>query len=872
MKNRILRGVVLAVVLITAACTSGVRESSYPSERYLREGWKIQSADSVEADGTVISTSACDTGKWYEARVPGTVLRNLLDNGFWPDIFRDDNLAKVPEEPFRKNWWYRKVFSLSEVPPSLIVHFGGINYRANIWFNGHLVADSSTVVNSFRRFAFDLTKWAVKGENVLAVEVVPPRAGDFTVGFVDWNPEPPDRNMGLFRPVWLESNGGVEVSEPFVATSLEKDHSRAMLTASVKVTNRTSRPVKGEVLLRLEGRMMSQQIGLAPGEERKVLFDPRTYSGLVVRNPKLWWPHTFGTPHLCHAAFSFVEGDKVLDTKKIRFGIRTVSSEMTPEGYRLFRINGKRIQIHGGGWTDRMMLDDTPESVRSQLAYVKDVGLNAIRLEGFWGNSQTLYDLCDSMGILIMAGWSCHWEWPNLLGKPTDRKYGGILTDDEIDMMSEAWKDQVVWLRNHPSVFLWLTGSDLQPKPEAERRYLAVLKEYDTTRVCIGSAKTTTTLAGPTGVKMLGPYAYVPPVYWFRDTSSGGAYGFATEIGPGVQVPPEQSIRKMLSEEHWWPIDTMWNYHCGRGHFGTLDRFTCALRERYGDFNSLGSFERKAQVLNYELMRPMFEAYSARRYTATGIILWMLNSAWPEMYWQLYDYYLHPNAAYYGAKKALRPHHIVYDYDRKALYAVSDVAGEPMNARLRVRIYDSRSNLKYEKELTVTLEPDSSKEVLDVKDLLLPGITFLDTRLTGSDGEEVDRNFYWLSSKEDVVDWGYDGPFSWVHTPSLKYADFRALNTMPPAKVSGKMVQGQEIEQDVRFEVLLENAGDHIAFFVHADIVDQKNGETILPVRWSDNYISLLPHEKRSLTAIIPRKAMTGHAPALKLTGYNLEE
>ncbi len=837
----------------------------------LLEGpWYLQSSDSVAAGGEVISTAAYEMKGWYATRVPSTVFHALVENGMYRDIFVDDHLARISPVPFRASWWYRTRFSLDNVPDGVLLKFDGINYRANVWVNGHQVADTQEVRNSFHRFSFDITPFVREGENVLAVEVVPPRPGDFTIGFVDWNPEPPDRNMGLWRPVWLETHGGVEVSEPFVVSRLSDDLRQAALTASVRINNHARKPLDGEAVFAYEGGEVRIPVTLAAGEQRKILFRPDTFRQLRLENPRLWWSHTLGTPHLYHARFSFEKKGKVLNERKVRFGIRSVGSFWNDHGERGIRINGKKIQIHGGGWTDRMMLDDTPLNTLRQLEYAREAGLNAIRLEGFWGNSETLYDLCDSLGILIMVGWSCQWEWPNLLGKTTDPRYGGVLGEQDIALVGRGWRDQIVWLRNHPAIFAWLGGSDLQPKPEAEKKYLAVLREYDTTRVYIGSAKKTTTLAGPSGVKMEGPYAYEPPVYWFSDTLKGGAYGFATEIGPGAQVPPLASIHKMLSPAHWWPPDTMWNFHCGRGRFGNLDRYLTALQKRYGKVKDPDDFEKKAQLFNYDLMRPMFEAYSAYRYRATGLILWMLNSAWPEMYWQLYDYYLNPNGAYYAAKKALQPWHVVYDYHRKSLWTVNDRLEDAPPLTLRVRLFDLNSNLRFEKNMPVTLGANSAYEVLPLADNLPRGeVFFLDTRLYDHDHNEVDRNFYWISPVPDLLDYEDPHTLPWVHTPSKQYADFTALNRMPAAEIACSLSYMSD-GGTMTCRVVLENKSSVIAFFVHADILDEKSGDPILPVYWSDNYLSLLPHEKRILIARIPGEEAAGKTPLLRVRGYNL--
>ena len=124
-------------------------------------------------------------------------------------------------------------------------------------------------------------------------------------------------------------------------------------------------------------------------------------------------------------------------------------------------------------------------------------------------------------------------------------EYGAIDTPAEMELISRSLRDQVVWLRNHPSVFLWVLASDVLPRPELENRYLVELAEVDPTRPSLASCGSATSeVSGPTGVKMNGPYQWVPPNYWFLDRERGGAFGFNTETGPGPQPPPIESIRR----------------------------------------------------------------------------------------------------------------------------------------------------------------------------------------------------------------------------------------------------------------------------------------------------------------------------------------
>ena len=856
------------VFLILSSCSQNSGNSYYKKE--LRKNWIVFRADAKTPSGKMVSSKDFKIKNGYPASIPSTVLHVLVENGVYKNIYKDMNLKKIPVEQFQKPWWYRTEFNLKKVPQTLLLRFNGINYKADVWLNGRQIARHSELKNSFRQFTLNISKGTKKGKNVLAVLVYPPKVGDFTMGFVDWNPAPPDNNMGIFRGVYLEACNEVGISKPFIVSTLSDNFTKAALTASVQVTNYTQTEQFGKVFLKIDGKTISKPVTLIARESKKVIFNPKEFPELNIQNPKLWWPHTLGTPHLYHAEFTFHNAGKITDSKSIDFGIRKVSDFYTKQGFRGFKINGKKILIRGGGWVDHLLLDDTPESNRNQLEYVKNMNLNTIRMEGFWGNSPSLYSLADSMGIMIMVGWSCQWEWENLMHVKCDAKYGGITSPSDIAMMSDAWRDQIVWLRNHPSIFVWLGGSDKIPSPAAEKSYLHILSQVDSTRIYLASAKEWISTVGRSAVKMRGPYAYEPPVYWFADTAYGGAFGFNTETGPGAQVPPVQSIKKMLSPKNQWPVDSVWDYHCGRHMFGKLDRFVKALDYRYGKSSSLNEFVKKAQVMEYEIMRPMFEAFSAYRYQSTGVIQWMLNSAWPEMYWQLYDYYLNPTGAFYGAQKASQPYHTIYDYAHHTLYVVNDRLHDKNGCMLHIRVFDQLSNLKYEKKIKVNLKANTSLEVMK-----LPGfswvknIYFVDLQLFDNNNKEMDNNFYWLSKKMDILDYNLK-PHGWYfYTLTSRYADFTALNTLPKVKVKAEIIQKNAGRNYTVFTVQLKNSNKHIAFFEQVVIVNKADGQTILPVLWSDNDVSLLPGETRILTVKIHNEYLKNKTPELVVKGYN---
>ena len=848
-------------------------------ERFLSGGWMIQSSTKIKQRGDTISQEDFNIDGWYPASVPSTVLAVLVENGVYEDPYFGMNLKKIPEESFKTPWWYRTEFQLSktETDKTVLLEFDGINYSSNIWLNNNEITTSGQAKGAFRRFQYDISKFVCPGKNAVAVEVAPPKPGDFSIGFVDWNPPPPDRNMGLFRSVRLRFCECVSIENPFVQTPLNVETLReATLTISAELANHTDHAISGVLEEKIESIAFDKAILIKPQSRETV-----EVTDLHIEDPKLWWPHHLGNPNLYDLQLKFTADGEICDVSHVRFGIREVEAYTNEAGHKGFKINGKKVLMKAAGWTDDLLLADTPQTIDAQLKYVKHMNLNGIRLEGIWGKDQTLYDLCDRYGILMMVGWSCHWEHEQYLGKPVDSRYGGVFSTEDIELISRSWQDQVLWLRNHPSIYVWAVASDKVPKPELERKYIDIFKKYDPTRPylnstggvgseqqIIGEEAVTSEISGCSGVKMLGPYAYTPPIYWYTDTRHGGAYGFNTETSPGAAVPVLESIRKMIQQEHLWPIDEFWDFHCGLNKFDTLDRCREAIHRRYGEARSVEEFTRKAQVLNYELMRPMFEAFRANRGKATGIVQWMLNAAWPKMYWQLYDKYLHPTAGFYATRKACEPLHLLYNYGDHGIYIVNDHLTPARNLKATIRILDINSIEVLKTTLNISTESESCTKIFEIpKQDSVTTTYFLDLRLHDTRDIEIANNFYWLSTKPDVLD--YEAKVQpWpYYTPSKEFADFTALNSLPVVKVNVEH-NYQDIDKKKIITAKLTNVSDRIAFFIELKLLSKKTGETILPVFWQDNYVTLLPGEIRTIEGVV---TPTDEEIALAIEGWNLK-
>jgi exo-1,4-beta-D-glucosaminidase len=840
----------------------------------LEDGWHIAAANTVGADGRAVSARDFDTAGWIPTTVPATPMAAMAQSGAVQKPYFNKNLEKVDRSQFEGPWWYRTEFEVKRPPTAgAWIDFSGINYSADVWLNGEKLADHGELLGAFRTFALDVTQHLRKGTNTLAVLVYPPQPGDPTIGFVDWNPTSPDKNMGLWRPVSLHLTKGVSLDQIFVRSDIDLETLQsASLTITALVRNHTDREIEANVHGTITGGIEVQLTEiLAAHEEKKIELSPKQYAQLSIDQPRLWWPNGMGEPNLYDLSLDVSVENKISDRHQTRFGIRQVSDYINDQGHRGYAVNGKKVLIRGGGWVDDMMLIEDKQKIEDQIRYVKHMNLNTIRLEGFWGSSLAMYDLADRYGIMVLVGWSCQWEWENYFGGPVD-EFGGINTPEEMQLVATSLADQVRWLRNHPSVVAWVLASDMLPRPELERQYQATLADVDTTRPTLSScAVGVSEVSGPTGVKMNGPYDWVPPNYWYLDSERGGAYGFNTETGPGPQPPPIASIKRMLPEANWWPPDDMWKYHSGRGVFNDIERYREALNRRYGEPTSLEEFARIAQVANYEGMRAMFESFSIRRPVATGIIQWMLNSAWPEFYWQLYDYYLVPNGAFYGARDGSRPVNIAYDYANDSVVVVNETDRALSEAEVNVRVYDLDSQLLYEEFQLIDVEAASVQRALTLPEIFEPsgGAYFVDLRLLPSQdfgGKNEISNLYWLSAQKDIPDWDAS---LWFVTPMAQYADLTGLAKM--ARVDLDVEHRFEATEDGhRVHVTLTNPGEELAFFVELSVVGEASGKLAAPVLWSDNYVSLMPGETRSVFAEIPAHALAGEVPVFHYSGINV--
>ena len=856
-------------------------------------GWQVQSSALVPDDGAAVSAPHYRTTGWLEAPPRSTVMAAMLAAGrladvgdvFFSTVMRD----AIDPGLFRVPWWYRAQFTASGGGRTLL-RTEGVIHKAELWVNGTRVAGTDEIAGAYPVHTFDVSALVVQGVNALALRVHPgDPMTDLSVGWIDWNPTPPDTNMGVWRDVVILRTGDVRLADPHVRTELSDGLDHADLQVTVDVENAGP----GDHVVALTGLIsgaglshrFSREIRVSAGERRRVHFTAAETPALSIADPAVWWPVGQGEQPLHELRLTAVVDGVVSDQSTTSFGIRQVTSKLVAGGGRQFIVNKRPVQVVGGGWCPDIFLRYDPQRLRDELTYTIGMGLNAIRLEGKLENHE-FYDLTDQLGIMVLPGWECCNKWEAHAGTG-----GAPWSEQDYLIARRSMTSEARLLRNHPSVVSFQIGSDFAPPAELADIYVSELKaaEWSLPIVSSGASEhnnawasgpsefgtTATEAAGASGMKMW-PYDWVPPIYWY-DTTYGAA-GFDSECSAGHSIPRLPSLRKMLAPgeiEQLWQQPSAHQYHSApSAAFDNLAIFSAALAARYGEITSLQDFLRKAQLTNYEMVRAQFEAYGGRfgaELPATGVIYWMLNTAWPSLNWHLYDYYLDPAGAYFGAKKANEPVHVQLSYDTGEVLVLNrtPVAAGPFGLTLVVRDVDGLARSTERHEVGAVR---AATAVTVAKPEIAEGISttyFIELELSDHVGKMVSRNVYWFSTQADAVDWEKT---SWQYSPQSVFADFTGLQELPQATVEVEVNTSSELANGTSV-VRLHNVSPSAtpAVGVHASIVAGAASSPVAPVLWDDNDITLFGGQSVTLTARYSTAGLDA-LPSVSIEGFNLKE
>ncbi|MFF9405190.1 exo-beta-D-glucosaminidase [Streptomyces anandii] len=842
-------------------------------------GYAIQSAAQVTDPAAEVSSPGYSPDGWYAAGPRSTVLAALLAAGRYPDPFHSTDQQRIPRADFQVPWWYRADFTVADTSHRTYLDLSGVMSAADVYVDGRLVAPAKDVTGAYTRHELDVTSLVRPGKNTLALRVRPNDPDkNLTMGWIDWLQPPPDRNMGIVRDVLVRRGGPVALRDAHVVTRLDVPSlASADLTVKAMVRNDSAAPVTTTVIGTVGATAFRRTLTLAAHETRPVTFSPDDVPGLHLAAPRVWWPAGMGGQPLYGLDLTASVAGTVSDTAHESFGIRDVRAPIDADGARQYRINGRRLLIKGGGWSPDEFLRWDRTYVEDRLKYALDLGLNTIRLEGHLEPDE-FFDLADRYGVLTLPGWECCDKWEgNVNGSETGDKW----TAADYPVAKASMAAEAARLRDHPSVISFLVGSDFAPDAAIERNYLDALAAADWPVPVVSSASDSSSpRLGGSGMKMTGPYDWVPPGYWYAKRE-GGATGFNSETSAGPDIPTLDTLRRMMTPAE---LDTLWKdpgarqYHRSPSPvFGTLKIYDQALAGRYGAPTGLTDYVRKAQLAQYENVRAQFEAYGRNATDAdkpaTGVVYWMFNSGWTSLHWQLTDRYLDQGGAYFGAKKANEPLHVQYSYDDRSVVVVANRQAPAAGLTARATLFDTDGTQRYDRTVRdVRVAGDGAHSTV----LTLPAAVsgpaathLLRLTLTDASGREVSRNVYWLSTRPDTLDWDRT---DWYHTPTTSYADLKGLNSMAQAPLSST---ASTISADgtSTTTVTLRNTGGARtpALFTDAHLVGA-DGSPVLPVRWSDNEVSLWPGESVTLTATYRTADLHGAAPRVRISGWNTPE
>jgi exo-1,4-beta-D-glucosaminidase len=889
-----------------AATAFGAAEAQGKIE--LSQNWELASAKDLQTDGATVSQLSYKGSGWHPIhRMPATVLEILQEDGVYPNLYYGENmLKKVPQDLYKQDWWYRTVFTAPAGYSTYTLEFPGINYRADMWINGQKVADNQQIVGMYVAHEVNVTKWIRPGTaNVLAVKVTPEQLiqdvngieladswfdwinyqylgyhGEFTrphqfgVSFV------PDRNAGIWKPVYLRTTGDVAIETPVVNSQLSLPQATARLTVYANLRNFAAQPVSGNLKGRIsrQGKPtieFEQIVSLSPGEIREVAFAADQYPSLLVTNPDLWWPYTMGQPNLYDLHLDFVQDHKVSDRAHIRFGIRSITQrrdqdEQFPDkgkgGNFYLQVNGRDFRVRGADYTPDLLYRYDPEREAQILRYVKDLGMNMLRWESKI-SSEHIVEMADEEGVPLMFGWMCCNQW---------EKWDQWSEEDH-RVAPESLRSQILMLRSHPSVFIWANGSDGRPPDPIRSEYHAVLSGLHWQNAMVDTvssfAKDPQGEHLWDGIHMEGPYSWRPPTYWFS-----GQYvpsrGSCAEQGDNEHIPTLESLKKFIPADKLWPINETWFLHAGAGTAGssTLANIQQVVNRRYGPSNNVEVFVRKAQLAHYEDTRAQFEDFAAGGWANHKMTMyWMLNSLWPSFYGNLIDYYLKPGGAYYGAKKGLRPLSVVFDsyatgdHSQAKIIVFNQTPADVQGLRVRVRVYDLNGGVVDDRSADGIQVPfNGAAEVMTLRRYPQSSpVFFVRCQLFDGAGKLLVDNTYWQSQKDDDV--GDRSNDDSMNLKQVSWADMTSLNTMPQVQLEVSAVL-TATDSEKHIAIKLHNSSQHIAFFERATISPAPNGAEILPIEYDDNYVTVFPGETVEIHGTISKAA---DAHWINLEGYN---
>jgi mannosylglycoprotein endo-beta-mannosidase len=844
----------------------------------LKSDWKCIPFKDANADGFTISKLSYNTGNWLPAVVPGTVLTTLLNNHQVPDPLYGMNNEHIKDiyttgRNYYTYWFVNNFKALQENNKQVYLNLRGVNYSCEIFLNGQKV-NAKTHVGMFLRQSYNITNLLSKnGANRLAILVYPPnqvgnpnggQGGDgriaknvglqYTAGW-DWIQPIRDRNTGIWDKVSIETTGSINIIDPHVITvvtgvrKVGGTQQPAVIKASAELQNPLKNTVSGTLVFTIDGNQVSRQVSLRPQSTTKV-----DLTDLILKYPKLWWPNGYGEAYLYKSYFKFHVNGRLSDQEEVNVGVRQIQTSWNERTQsRQISVNGQKVFIKGGNWIiSDAMLRFTNARYDAEVRFHRDMNLNLIRV---WGGALVerpeFYDACDKYGLLVFQDFwisgDANGKWLDPL-KADDQWTRRNYPDDHTLFLKSA-ADQIKLVRNHPSLAMWCGGNEITPPQDILLPLRdSILPELDSTRWFADYSNSDAMSLNTLGGNGDGPYGIQPlAAFWENRT-----YPFNTEVG-SVGIGDYESLKRFIPEKNLVApqfssktntakVDSVWEYHKYIGYDASI--------EPYGKAKDAEDFANKAQLVNYDQYRALMEGFSSHMWDwYTGVMIWKTQNPWTAMRGQMYDYYLDPNACLYGLHNGSEPLHAMFNPVTGMISVVNNTFESKRDLMLVVKTVSMKGADTLVTQVFVEAQPASSKQFLSVSSVLNKRAknegAFLSLQLLDVSKKVLSNNLYWLPNAE---------------------GNYTGLNVMPASKLK---VKTQQIA-DGKVQVTLTNpANAPVAFFNRLSAVNATTKARLLPTFYSDNYVSVLPGEERTVIIEYPL-SNSGSKPLIAISGWNL--
>jgi exo-1,4-beta-D-glucosaminidase len=840
---------------------------------------------------------------------PYSGLNNMLIPDASDEFNKEYNLEQyshIPNvgNPWKKPYWYQTTF---EVPATdkgrhFQLIFKGINYRAAVWLNGKQIADSTRMAGMFAEYSFDISKLVQAGKtNGLAVKIYPldvpglpakeqlKAMGDFfenggptgdigknvtmlcSVGW-DWMPPVRDRNIGIWQPVILRTSGDVTIMRPHVVTDLPNlpDTSAAKISLNISLANHSAQASKGVLKVDIAPEnfkgnafQIKKDVSLAAHSGTSVELNAGNTSELNMKQPHLWWPVGLGNPDLYRIRLQYESNGTVSDDTTFVFGIRTVSTKAVDVPGKLLRrdfyVNGRRVQLVGGAWVPDMMLNRDSLRFDDELKLCRNANINLVRI---WGGGITppdvFFDLADKYGLMV---WSDFWVTGDthgeFKGSPDNPLQGDVFMNNAVSTIYR--------IRNHPSLLVWTGGNEGHIRKDLYDGMRDAIIKLDGTRPFIpcssGYAKLPAGWNGAwpdnlaSGVYSGGPYTWQTSKHYYELANDAKDWVFKDETGIPSQ-PPYNTLKKIIPDLVWdktipFPLNNTWGYHdacSGNGHY---EKYYEAMVKQYGAPVSMEDFSNKMQLMNATGYQGIFESAGSRLNDIGGVMLWKINAAFPSVIWQIYDWYLQPNAGYYFEQNACEPVHVQLNpLDYKVTVLNRTYHTQP-NLTVQAEVFGLDSKSIYHQDAKVNLKASDVQEPIDLSKVPVDinGVHFVVLNLKDASGKVVSHNAYWLANNDD---------------------DYTSLNSLPKTQIQTSVQKSEQVKSETKWTVKFTNNSGKLAFFIRPQLT--VDGDEIAPVFWSASYFTLAPGESLTATVTVSDKLLKGKKPQLITEGWNVEK